>query len=266
MDGFQPAPPGGPEPTAAATSLAVPGLWASAREALLHVPWMRDVPGKTLDSLAGQAVLHRVPAGTMLFDQAETPTFAQILLSGSIELLGVRDRVETLVELLHPVDLVIPAAVLGGQPYLMRARVHAEAQLVLIRAEGFRHAVASDHTLCRAALGCLSAQFRRQVRHAKNLKLRSAEERVGCYLVSLIGQQSTEITVRLPLEKRLIASQLGMTRETFSRALSGMAKFGIVLRGEMMHVADAAAARARFPLDPLIDGPEPIPILHDRKP
>jgi CRP/FNR family transcriptional activator FtrB len=227
--------------------------------------WMRGVPVKTLDALAAQAVLHRVPASSMLFDQAETPTFAQILLSGSIELLGVRDQVETLVELLQPVDLVIPAAVISGQPYLMRARVHEEAQLVLIRAEAFRDAIASDHALCRVTLTCLSSQFRRQVRHAKNLKLRSAEERVGCYLVSLLGQSSTGITIRLPIEKRLIASQLGMTRETFSRALSGMARFGIVFRGETMHVADSAAARARFPLDPLIDGLEPIKPSQDRK-
>jgi CRP/FNR family transcriptional regulator, transcriptional activator FtrB len=200
----------------------------------------------------------------MLFDQAETPTFGQILLSGSIELLGVRGQVETLVELLQPVDLVIPAAVITGQSYLMRARVHEEAQLVLIRADAFRDAVASDHPLCCAILGCLSVQFRRQVRHAKNLKLRSAEERVGCYLVSLFGQSNIDITIRLPIEKRLIASQLGMTRETFSRALSGMAKFGIVVHGDVMHIADSTAARARFPLDPLIDGREPIKPLHGR--
>jgi CRP/FNR family transcriptional activator FtrB len=257
-NGLQPAPTGRQDPAATVTSIHEPEPWSSAREALRQVPWLQGVPAKTLDALAGQAVLHRVPAGSMLFDQAETPTFAQILLSGSIELLGVRDRVETLIELLQPVDLVIPAAVIGGQPYLMRARVHEEAQLVLIRADAFRDAIASDHALCRAILGCLSAQFRRQVRHAKNLKLRSAEERVGCYLVSLLGESSTDITIRLPIEKRLIASQLGMTRETFSRALSGMAKFGIVVRGEIMHIADSAAARTRFPLDPLIDGPEPI--------
>jgi CRP/FNR family transcriptional activator FtrB len=99
----------------------------------------------------------------------------------------------------------------------------------------------------------------------KNLKLRSAEERVGCYLVALFGQSHTDFAVRLPIEKRLIASQLGMTRETFSRALAGMAKFGMLIGGDVLHVEDAAAARARFPLDPLIDGPEPIKPLQDRK-
>ena len=103
------------------------------------------------------------------------------------------------------------------------------------------------------------------MRLEKNLRLRSAEERVGCYLVSLLGASVADITVRLPIEKHLIASQLGMTRETFSRALSGMARFGMLVRGDTVQVANAAAARARFPIDPLIDGSEPIIPLQDRK-
>jgi CRP/FNR family transcriptional regulator, transcriptional activator FtrB len=238
---------------------------SAARDALQSVVWLRHVPAGTLRALADQAVLHRVPAGSQLFEQAETPVFAQFLLTGSIELLGVRGRVETLIELLRPVDLIIPAAVLGGHPYLMRARVYEEAHLLLVRAEAFRAAVAADLALSRAILGCMIAQFRRQVRLQKNLKLRSTEERVGCYLVSLLGSSDTDTIVRLPVEKHLIASQLGMTRETFSRALSGMARFGMFVRGDTIQVANAAAARARFPLDPLIDGSEPISTLQDRK-
>jgi len=252
-------------PAATTTNAPDPAPRSAAREVLEEVAWLHEVPPGALDALAAQAVLHRVPAGSLLFEQAEIPVFAQFLLAGSIELLGVRDQVETLVELLRPVDLVIPAAVIGGQPYLMRARVYEEAHLLLVPAQAFRQAAASDHALCRAVLGCLAAQFRRQVRMHKNLKLRCAEDRVGCYLVSLLGQADADIMVRLPVEKRLISSQLGMTRETFSRALSGMAKFGMLIRGDMMHVEDVAAARARFPLDPLIDGPEPIKPLQDRK-
>jgi CRP/FNR family transcriptional activator FtrB len=251
----------------AATVGAAPDskLRSFAREALQEIAWLQDVPRNTLDALAAEAVLHRMPAGSLVFEQAETPTFAQFLLAGSIELLGVRDQVETLLELLQPVDLIIPAAVIGGQPYLMRARVYEEAHLLLIRVEAFRQAMASDHTLCRTVLGCLVAQFRRQIRVAKKLKLRSADERVGCYLVALLHHDDGATTIRLPIEKHLIASQLGMTRETFSRALSRMAKFGIRVVGEALHIDDAAAARARFVLDPLIDGAGPIVPLRERK-
>jgi CRP/FNR family transcriptional activator FtrB len=147
---------------------------------------------------------------------------------------------------------------LNRQPYLLRARVVDEAHLVMIQADTFRDAVVTDHALCLAVLACQAAQFRRQVRYAKNVRQRSAETRVGCYLLELANAAPPGEPIRLPLEKRLIASQLGMTRETFSRTLASIVRHGIRVDGDVVTVADAAAAHARFQLDPLIDGPEII--------
>lgn len=229
-----------------------------AQEAIHAIPWLREVADATLDALAAEAMLHRLPPGSLVFEQAETPAFAQFLLAGSVELLGVREREETLIELLQPVDLVIPAAVVTGQPYLMRARVCEEAHLLLVSAETFRRAMASDPALCRATLGCVSAQFRRQVRIAKNLRLRSAEERVGCYLLTLIERHRGAGPPTLPIDKRKIASQLAMSREAFSRALASMEQFGIRVVGKTLEIGDLTTAKARFALDPLIDGVESI--------
>jgi CRP/FNR family transcriptional regulator, transcriptional activator FtrB len=228
------------------------------RDAIVTTAWLSSVPVATLDRLADQSALHRMPSGSTLFEQAETPAFALLLVSGSVELLAVLDAEETLVELVRAPDLLLPAAVLNRQPYLMRARVLDDARIVMIQAEAFRQAVASDQALCLAVLACQAAQFRRQIKHAKNLQLRSAEERVGCYLLQLAADATHGEPIRLPLEKRLIASQLGMTRETFSRILAGLTRYGIRVEGDMVHVEDIAAAQARFHLDPLLDGPEPI--------
>lgn len=225
---------------------------------------MRAVPAVMLDRLADQAVLHWVPAGSQVFEQADVPTFALLLVAGNVELLGVRDREETLVEFVPAPDLLLPAAVLNRQPYLLRARVANEAALVMIHAEGFRRAVARDHALCLAVLACQAAQFRRQVRHAKNVRQRSAEERVGCYLVGLINAAAPGASIRLPLEKRLIASHLGMTRETFSRTLAAVARHGLRVDGDLVTVVDPDAVASYFRLDPLIDGPEAIePLLRE---
>lgn len=242
---------------------ALPGATAavSPREALGATPWLGQVPAATLDRLAGLAVLHRVPPGSILFEQSETPAFAQLLVAGSVELLGVSGRSETLIEVVRPTDLLLPAAVLSQQPYLTRARVLEEAHLVLIQAETFRYAVATDHALCLAVLGCQAAQFRRQVKLGKNLKLRSAEDRVGCYLLGLVREAPPHAPVRLPLEKRLIAWQLGMTRETFSRILAVMEQYGVRVTGDSVEVIDTVTLHARFRLDPLIDDPEPITLV-----
>lgn len=246
--------PAGQAATGSLANVSTP----SARTALGQTPWLGEVPAATLDRLAGLAVLHRVPSGSTLFEQAEIPAFAQLLVSGSVALLGVSGTAETLIELVRPIDLLLPAAVLNRQPFLARGRVLDEAHLVLIQVGAFREAIATDHALCLAVLGCQAAQFRRQIKLAKNLKLRSAEERVGCYLMGLVQEAAPSRPIRLPMEKRLIAWQLGMTRETFSRILSTMERYGLQISGDLIEVADAATLRARFRLDPQIDGPEPI--------
>jgi CRP/FNR family transcriptional activator FtrB len=233
-------------------------LAASPLDALARAPWLKDSSLETLQWLADHAALHRAPAGLQLFEQAEVPAFIQLVVSGAVELLAVRDGEETLVELVRPVDLLLPAAVLTGGPYLVRARVQEDAQLLLIQAAAFRRAVAADHAFALAVLACQAAQFRRQMKQAKAIRLRSADERIGCYLVSLCDAHPGAQSIRLPLEKKEIASQLGMSRETLSRALPAMARHGLSVAGDVLTVQDLAAARSQFPLDPLIDGAEPV--------
>lgn len=250
-----------PDPIAAANSeldRTAQGLPSTAREALGRTPWLRFVSAGTLDRLAEQAMLHRVPSGSVLFEQSEIPSFAQLLMSGGVELIAADGTNEALIETVHPVDLLLPAAVLTRQPYLARARVVSEAHLVVIHANGFRDAVTSDHALCLAVLSCQAAQFRRQVKLAKTLKLRSVETRVGCYLLSLLQGTDLRTPVHLPLEKQRIAWQLGMSRETFSRALAAMTRHGLRIEGDTIEVIDPEALRAHVRLDPLFDSPEPI--------
>jgi hypothetical protein len=100
--------------------LLPPKAFASAREVLASTPWLQAVPSDTLDALAEQAVLHRVPSGSILFEQAEIPSFAQVLLAGCVDLVAVNGESASLVEAVQPIDLLLPAAVLNRQPYLAR--------------------------------------------------------------------------------------------------------------------------------------------------
>jgi CRP/FNR family transcriptional activator FtrB len=231
---------------------------ASAREALQSIGWLAQAEPATIERLAAQAILIRLPRGAQIFEQAEVPTFAQFLLAGSIELLAVRGQEETLIELVRPVDMLLPAALLGNLPYLARARVRADATLLLAPADAFRTAVAADHGLCLAILACQATQFRRQMKLAKAIRLRSAEERVGGFMLALAESRPGACEVRLPLEKRRIASQIGMTRETLSRVLPALAAHGLAVSGDRLLVHDIDAARAAFPYDPLIDGRDEI--------
>jgi CRP/FNR family transcriptional activator FtrB len=54
----------------------------------------------------------------------------------------------------------------------------------------------------------------------------------------------------------LIASELGMTRESFSRALASLERFGIRVEGQTIAILDGSLLASNCMPDPLIDGPE----------
>lgn len=223
------------------------------------LPLLEGLSEASRSDLLRNAVLHSVAAGTVLFEQGERPNFQHVVVSGSAHLLGrsTAGR-EVLIEVVERSDLVIPAAVMTSAPYLMRARVPEPSRFLLIHAPAFRAAVLREPALAQAIIGSLAGQFRRLVRQIKNLKLRTSTERVGCYILALSTRQATPDRVRLPYEKNLIASELGITRESFSRALSVLQKQGIAVRGETIAIRDAARLAAACGPDPLIDELEEV--------
>jgi CRP/FNR family transcriptional regulator, transcriptional activator FtrB len=224
---------------------------------LKTLPLLRALPAASRAELLQNAVLHTVTPGTVLFEQGEMPTFQHVVLAGSVHLLGRSSAGrEVLIEVVEPPDLIIPAAVATGSPYLMRARVPEPSRLLLIHAGVFRSAMRREPLLAQEVIGSLAGQFRRLVRQVKNLKLRTATERVGCYLLVLSERQGTPHRAMLPYEKTLIASELGMTRESFSRALAALQGDGITVQDERITIRDTKHLATVCGLDPLIDDPE----------
>jgi len=234
---------------------------------LRTLPLLSALPARSRAELLQNAVVHAVTPGTVLFEQGEMPTFQQVVLAGSVHLLGrsIAGR-EVLIDVVEPPDLVIPAAVVTGSPYLMRARVPEPSRLLLIHAGVFRRAVLREPLLAQQLIGSLAGQFRRLVRQVKNLKLRTGTERVGSYLLALSRRQGTPRRAVLPYEKNLIASELGMTRESFSRALAALQAAGIAVQGETITIRDAKRLASASGLDPLIDDPEGASALPDAAP
>jgi len=221
---------------------------------LQTVPPLCRLPQASRERLLASAIQHRVAAGTVLFEQGELPTFQIVVLAGSVQLFGrsTQGR-EVLVEVARAPDLIIPAAVVTGAPYLMQARVPEPSRLLLIPAALFRDTLLQDPLLAHEVIDALARQFRRMVRQVKNLKLRSSVQRVGCYLLTLSKRQGTPGQAVLPYEKNLIASELGITRESFSRALANLEQAGIRVNGQTIMIVDATRLATACQPDSLID-------------
>ena len=94
------------------------------------------------------------------------------------------------------------------------------------------------------------------VRHLKDLKLRSGPKRVAAFLLRLVDETGRQGFADLPIPKGTLASRLGLTPETLSRALHTLADHGLTMRGSRVILSDRERLVRFCKPDPLIDGRE----------
>ncbi len=214
------------------------------------------ISGEAHRTVVDASVVQWAAKGSVLFEQGSPPNFMVVVLDGTVHLLGrsIQGQ-EMVIEVVEAPRPLLPAAVVSDAPYLMRARCIEDVRVLMIKADVFRGLLASEPPLALSIIECLSTQFRSMVRQIKTLKLRPGLQRVAAYLIELTRRQSNETTVILPFEKGLIASQLGMTRESFSRILASLQPDMIRMGGQVIHIRNRDALEELSTPDPLIDGP-----------
>jgi CRP/FNR family transcriptional regulator, transcriptional activator FtrB len=231
---------------------------ASDRDWIARNPVFQSLGEDDLNVLLGDAVVHDQPADTVLFRQGRRPDFLHVLIEGRVGLMGVGiDDRQVVVEFMEPGESFILAAVLTDAPYLMAARTIQRSRVLLIPAGTLREHVSANARLAVGMLASLSRHYRMMVRQVKDLKLYSATERLGCYLLALgeqgAGGRDGPVTVMLPVEKALLATRLGTTPENLSRAFANLRSAGVTTSGgtvtivDMVRLRNACALAAAIP-------------------
>ncbi|HYD32365.1 MAG TPA: cyclic nucleotide-binding domain-containing protein [Azospirillaceae bacterium] len=216
-----------------------------------------DLDDAQLAELTRGALLQRFPKETQLFEQGERPDFLHILAEGTVELYASSsDGRETVIEVLTPLDNFILAAALTDTPYLMSAKVLDPALVLMLSAQRLREQIIQQPKLALSMMGSLAGQFRRMVRQIKDLKLRTATQRLGAWLLQQGGELRDGAAFDLPVSKQVVAGRLGMTPENLSRAFAALADHGVLVRGRQIVIADVRRLQECCHPDTLIDDVE----------
>ncbi|RFA28598.1 hypothetical protein CAI21_12120 [Alkalilimnicola ehrlichii] len=202
------------------------------------------LPESARQALLKDAFELDMPAGTTLFRQGEAARFIHILLEGSVALIGTSDdKGETVVEFFHSGAVFIMPAVILEAPYLMSARTVEDVRILMVPGEQFRTLVEQEHTLTLAVARELARHWRLLSRQVKDLKLRSAPQRLGAYLLSLADTDADSAQLQLTEQRGMLARRLGMTPENLSRAFSRLREMGVKARGRRIELTDIPALR-----------------------
>jgi CRP/FNR family transcriptional activator FtrB len=224
---------------------AVHGLKPEDLAAVARLPLFSDLPPNVLSEITVDSSVVKYGRNDVIFHQGDTPDALRVVLDGQVGLTGtVTDGGETMVEILKAGEMFIAAAVLTEKPFLMSAIALQPSRILALPGERFRRDVRERPDLAFIMLTSLAKHFRMLVREVKDLKLKSAAQRLALYLLGLTAKREGSTIVRLPHSKSVIAARVGIRPETLSRAFTHLKERGVVVDGNAVAIADVPALRA----------------------
>lgn len=217
------------------------------------LPLFADVETANFERLMRGAYVQNFPPRVALIEEGDPADFLHVLMSGAVELTAAWNRRETTLAIVRPVSAFILAATIRDAPYLMSAHTLEKSRLVLLPSEDVREVFEADSGFARAIVSDLSHAFRGMVKKTKDLKLRTGMERLANYLLRIHVQEGGVLTFELDMEKRRLASLLGMTPESLSRAIRSLKPYGVSFDGAEVQIDDVDQLRRFAKPTPLID-------------
>lgn len=213
----------------------------------------RSMSDEHFESLMEAAYLQVFPPQLELFREGDPADFLYIVIEGCVELFARTNGREATMAMIHPVGTFVLAAVLKDAVYLMSARTAQRAKLLLVPSTKVRETFQRDEVFARAIVVELADCYRTVIREHKDLKLRTAVERLANRLLRYHADQGASGVVELPHEKRTLASMLAMTPENLSRAFNTLKPYGVEVNGSTVRLTDIRSLKTLAKPNALID-------------
>ena len=225
------------------------------RNLVKELSLFRGLEEQAFERLLLGSFFQRFPSHVVLIREGDPADFLHIVVDGGVELFSAWRDHETTMQIVRPVSTFILAAVIRDAPYLMSARTMEPSSILMIPSQNIRVMMAADSRFGVAMVEELAACFRSVVKAQKNLKLRSGVERLANFLLQLDQEQNGNGDIDLPVEKKLLASLLGMSPENLSRAFNTLAPYGVVVEGARIRFERKDDLQRLARPTPLIDDP-----------
>jgi len=200
------------------------------------------------------AELQRVSEHVTLINEGTLPDFLHVVIDGSVEIFCAHDGHETTIDIMRPSAAFILASAIRDDVYLSSARTLAPSQILLVPAKPIRDVFDCDSAFARAVVMELTDHYRSVVRALMDKKLRTGTKRLANWILRTDALQGNQRTIELTLEKRTLASSLGMTPENLSRSLARLSKYGVRSAGREIVIEDSFALERFAKPNTLIDG------------
>lgn len=208
-------------------------------------PLFGDLAGDAVAALLTEAFVVRHDGG-LLFAQGDPADRFFVVLAGMVTLFALTETGDqSIVEVVEPGQSFAEGAIFASRDFPLHAECAAGTRLLHIPARPFLARLERQPGLAAAMLAALVRWQRRMGTEIAELKGLSPVQRLGLALLGRIAPDcGGPVDIRLPFTKAQLASRIGITPESLSRALARLRPLGVdAAPGGVFVIADPAALR-----------------------
>jgi len=214
---------------------------------LTHLPLFCEMSREEVERIAGGAHEISLARGEVLFQRGDPCNGFYVVIHGRVKLaLTSPQGIEKVVELIGPGQSFGEAVMFMDKPYPVFAQALTDTLVMHIGKQVIGGEIDSDPVFCRKMLAGLSIRLHRLIQTVESISLRSPEQRVIDYLLQGLDEirEGLDVHVSLTANKNVIASNLNITPETFSRILRNLSDAGLIaVEGKDVCIRDIAKLR-----------------------
>jgi CRP-like cAMP-binding protein len=191
------------------------------------------LPDDARAALRDGAVLRDYPRSTPLFNTNDAATHFLIILNGWVKLSRVTaEGEESVMGLYTRGDYYGESAICSGGQYDGTAETIEDSRIFEIPAQSLKKAAHDFPVIMTRLMAAMAREMHKLQMEYEHIAIMSAPQRVGCLLLQLsAGMAGKGGTFSFPYDKALAAARLGITPETFSRALTQLKPQGVSVKG-----------------------------------
>ncbi len=207
-------------------------------------PVFRGLEPEAIGRIVRAARKLHIARGEVVYGRAAGCRHVYLIATGYVALSVHSDSEhEKIVELLGPGACLGVENMLAPPPQSVVATMLTEGVLLAIPHEAVLDALAQSPQLGGALLADLARRTLELVREVETQATQCGIERVAAFLLRISRSASDHPRdVTLPVPKRIVASLLDLTKESFSRVLRELSERELVeVRGRSIHLRDPRA-------------------------
>jgi CRP-like cAMP-binding protein len=223
---------------------------SAADEALvLSTPLFGEIGTEATRALINSAYVTVHESGGWLFSRGDEADRFFVVLGGRVNLFALTEAGEqSIIEVIEAGHTFAEAAIFASKRFPLNGEAAPGTRLLEIPAQNFLHRLAEGRGLTAGLLASLARWQRRLLAEIGDLKGRNPLQRLGLFLLAMTDQSGEQreagsAELHLPLTRIQLASHIGITPESLSRALGRLRPLGVEARGRAVIIKDLDGLR-----------------------